>query len=82
MCKGPTSITYREDEITFKEILQRYLVRNEKMRDGPGLRFTLSGGHRIPMKSTVSDLKKGLRKANLDGVALFILKHEGEEEDE
>lgn len=69
MKKTPTIVTYRHDDITFKEILKRYLKLSPKKKEG--IRFTLSRGFIISMKSTVLDLKKSLRRDNLDGVVLF-----------
>lgn len=71
MKKKSTVITFRNDEITFKEIVNRYLKLANIKKLNINYRFTLSKGYRIPMKYTIADLKKTLRKSNLDGVVLF-----------
>lgn len=76
MKKKPTVVTFRDDSIKFKEILARYLKLTNNKDKNIHFQFTLSKGYRIPMKNTMADLKKSLRKSNLDGVVLFTKKIE------
>jgi hypothetical protein len=71
LARRPTIVTYRHHSITFAEILKRYGKLCPASQVRKNLKFTLSRGYLIPMRSTVLDLKKSLRRDSVDGVVLF-----------
>ena len=71
--EGPpasTIITYRKDTVPFKELMVKYRQNNPQDKR-ENLSFYLSQGFQIPEEQTVKELKKQLRRPNINGVVLF-----------
>jgi hypothetical protein len=69
--RKPTVVTYRHPTITFNEVLQRYTRLCPSARSRKNIRFTLPRGYIIPMRHTVLELRKSLRRESVDGLVLF-----------
>jgi hypothetical protein len=70
----PFVVTFRQDSITFEQILESYLRLNpSEKRNGKMLTFTLPGGAFINRGLSVKNLKKQLRRDSLDGLNLYVI---------
>lgn len=66
-------VTFRNDSITFIEIMDRYLRLNpSEKRANKTLVFTLPIGSIINQNMTVKNLKKQLRRDSVEGLNLFV----------
>ncbi len=69
----PFMVTFRDDSITFVEIMNRYLKLNPtEKRINKTLAFTLPVGSIINPTMTVKKLKKQLRRDSVAGLNLFV----------
>ena len=65
-------MTYREDDVTLRELLEKLQKNMISLKNVLNLRFTLSGGDILSNKLTIAALCKKFRRTNVNELVLFV----------